>query len=78
MANPVDIGPCYHCKEPMWMTQSAYDTCRRNGQTFYCIHGHKQVFTAGPTEADTLDLREAPTVWHVRDGREIEHGLDAD
>jgi hypothetical protein len=26
----------------------------------------------------SLDLREAPTVWHVRDGREIEHGLDAD
>jgi hypothetical protein len=54
MAYAVDIGPCYHCKEPMWMTQGTYETYLRNGQTFSCPHGHKQMFAKGKTDAQKL------------------------
>lgn len=54
MANPVSIGACCQCKEPMWMTQSSYDTYRRSHQIFYCTHGHQQVFSKGKSEADKL------------------------
>lgn len=46
--------PCYHCKEPMWMKTDQAAMLRRSGQTFYCIWGHPQVYTKGPTEADEL------------------------
>lgn len=36
------------------MSQSAYDTYLRNGQSFYCTHGHSQVFKAGKTDAEKL------------------------
>lgn len=47
---PIDIGPCFHCKEPMWMSAAAYETYRRNCQTFYCVHGHKQQFVKGKSD----------------------------
>lgn len=54
MASPVDIGECYRCKEPMWMTRASYETYQRNHQTFYCTHGHPQVFAEGKSEAQKL------------------------
>lgn len=53
-AAPFEIGPCYLCKEPMWMTRESWVTYKRSGQTFHCIHGHKQCFVAGKTDAQKL------------------------
>lgn len=54
MIEPVDIGGCFRCKEPMWMARGTYETYRRNHQTFYCSHGHPQVFAEGKTEEQKL------------------------
>lgn len=55
MSAPISIsGGCCRCKEPMWMSAEAYATYKRNGQAFYCIHGHGQVFTEGESEANQI------------------------
>lgn len=54
MANPVDVGACAKCKEPMWMTAEAEKIYRRNHGTFYCTHGHPNYWPEGKTEADKL------------------------
>lgn len=51
---PRDIGECWRCKEPMWMTQATYQTYKRNLQTFYCTHGHGQRFVEGKSEEQKL------------------------
>lgn len=52
LQKPIDIGCCFHCREPMWMTAATHQTYQRNGQAFYCIHGHKQVFVRGKTDLE--------------------------
>jgi chromosome segregation ATPase len=51
---PISMGPCYHCKEPMWATQATKDTYLRNNQTFYCVHGHAQCYAKGKSETQKL------------------------
>jgi hypothetical protein len=53
-ANPRQISDCIFCGEPMWMTEASYQTYKRNGGTFYCLHGHGQVFAKGKSEAEKL------------------------
>lgn len=47
---------CCQCREPFGMAQETYRTAKARGErfTFYCPHGHGQVFTKGETEADKL------------------------
>jgi uncharacterized coiled-coil DUF342 family protein len=54
MSRPIDIGGCCQCGEPMWMTQSTYETYKRNNQIFHCVHGHQQHWPKGKTEAQKL------------------------
>lgn len=54
MAIPVSMGECCHCGEPMWATRTTVDTYLRNSQGFYCIHGHKQHYPQGKSEAEKL------------------------
>jgi hypothetical protein len=47
-------GECCKCKEPTWLCHDTYTVLRRSGAQFHCPNGHKQHFSAGPSEADEL------------------------
>lgn len=54
MAEPVSVGTCYRCGEPMWMTAATRQTYLRNHAVFYCTHGHQQHFAEGKTREQKL------------------------
>lgn len=47
---------CCQCNEPFGMAPELYRTARARGPdfTFYCPHGHGQVFSKGESEAEKL------------------------
>jgi hypothetical protein len=45
---------CPNCKEQVWTTKEQQDMLRRSHVTFYCIWGHPQSYTKGPSEEDKL------------------------
>lgn len=54
MSKPYTWCACYRCKEPVWFTLESYQTYKRNGKEWFCLHGHGQVFVAGKTDAEKL------------------------
>lgn len=47
---------CLTCDEGIWLTPEREELLRRTCQTFYCLWGHSQHFTRGPSENDKLRL----------------------
>ena len=45
---------CCQCKTSFGLSDETYRVLQRSEQPFWCPHGHKQVFRAGPSEADKL------------------------
>jgi hypothetical protein len=45
---------CLTCKEGIWLTPAREEMLRRSGQSFYCLWGHSQHFTQGPSETALL------------------------
>jgi Zn-finger protein len=55
MVQPVSVGPCWKCKEPIWLAEDTHAVLRRSAATFYCPNGHNCHFPHGPTEAEKLE-----------------------
>jgi hypothetical protein len=52
MVQPVSAGPCWKCREPIWLDPETEAVLRRSHGGFYCPHGHHCVFPEGKTDAD--------------------------
>lgn len=54
MKIPVSAGDCLTCKTGIWMDQAVYETYLQTCADFCCVHGHRQHFTRGKSDAQKL------------------------
>jgi hypothetical protein len=47
---------CYRCAEPIWLSATQEQALRRNCNHFYCLWGHEQHYSLGPTREAELRL----------------------
>jgi len=58
MSQPVQSGPCAHCKTDMWLPDELHSAARRSEKiTFFCPYGHPQHFPQGDSQ-ETILRRE--------------------